>query len=473
MNCIFVSVRANCIGPIALCLLMYLAARPLAAQDAGMPSLPRLMVLTDISAFTDAEPDDSQSMIRLMLYTNELEIEGLIATSNMGHGQRTRPELIRKIVDAYANVRANLILHDGNYPPAEVLAARIKAGQPVAGPGVPVDQCVGEGKDTEGSEWIIQVVDKADPRPVWLAIWGGSTDLAQALWKVRATRTPGEVNEFIGKLRVHFVYDQDTTGPWIRSQFPGLHCVRRHHGIRGMYRGGDTTLVRSRWVETNIRHGHGALGALYTNYNGGDIWTRKLGRVRGIKEGDSPSFLGLLRNGLNVPGHPELASWGGRFVRDSVRENMWVEATDRFPGNGDDPDPRMAAVYRWRPGWQADFAARLDWCVMSFREANHAPRRQTAAKKNWVVRAGAKVTVFAPEYADPDGDRLSCKWYFYPEEGTYHGAYPTLGANASKASFTAPVVTSPQTLHIILEVADDGEPSLTAYERFVVTVNPK
>jgi hypothetical protein len=62
---------------------------------------------------------------------------------------------------------------------------------------VPVEERIGEGKDTEGSEWIIKVVDKHNPRPVWVAIWGGSADLAQALWKVRATRTPDQVKEFI------------------------------------------------------------------------------------------------------------------------------------------------------------------------------------------------------------------------------------------------------------------------------------
>src|SRR5581483_10249234 len=69
----------------------------------------RLVVLTDISSLKAgvAEPDDGQSLIRLMLYANEFDIEGLIASSNIGHGQTTRPELIRQIVDAYEKVRPN------------------------------------------------------------------------------------------------------------------------------------------------------------------------------------------------------------------------------------------------------------------------------------------------------------------------------------------------------------------------------
>src|SRR4051794_29483197 len=157
------------------------------AQD---NSRPRLLVLTDISSLTSgvAEPDDGQSLIRLMLYANEFDIEGLVASSNMGHGQEVRPDLIHRVVDAYGKVRPNLLLHDPRYPPAEGMRDGIKAGQPVAGPKVPVAESVGEGKDTEASEWIVRVVDRPDPRPVWVVIWGGSADLAQALWRVRSDR---------------------------------------------------------------------------------------------------------------------------------------------------------------------------------------------------------------------------------------------------------------------------------------------
>jgi hypothetical protein len=104
------------------------------AQDVPQP---RLLVLTDISSLTPgvAEPDDAQSLIRLMLYANEFEIEGLIATSNLGHGQKTRPDLIRQVVDAYEKVRPNLLLHDPHYPAAGVLTRGIKAGQGRAGQG--------------------------------------------------------------------------------------------------------------------------------------------------------------------------------------------------------------------------------------------------------------------------------------------------------------------------------------------------
>ena len=42
---------------------------------------PRVIVITDISSMQPGilEPDDTQSMIRFLLYANEVDIEGLIA----------------------------------------------------------------------------------------------------------------------------------------------------------------------------------------------------------------------------------------------------------------------------------------------------------------------------------------------------------------------------------------------------------
>src|SRR5208337_1093310 len=197
---------------------------PSLAQDDPRP---RLVVLTDISSLTAgvAEPDDGQSLIRLMLYANEFNIEGLIATSNLGHGQKTRPDLIRQVVDACQKVRSNLQQHDPRYQPAEALRGGIKAGQEVAGLSVPVQASVGQGKDTEASERIVRVVDRPDPRPVWVVIWGGSADLARALWRVRRDRTPEDLRRFVSNLRVHAIGDQDSTGPWIREQFPGVFMI--------------------------------------------------------------------------------------------------------------------------------------------------------------------------------------------------------------------------------------------------------
>src|SRR6516164_9059368 len=148
-------------------------ASPTAAQS---PTKPRLLVLTDIGG----DPDDQQSMIRLMTYANEFEIEGLVASATRAPGEPNEaihPDLIRTIVEAYGKVRPNLLLHRPDYPPARLLLDRIKSGNPRRGV-----KNIGPGHDTEGSRWIVKIVDRDDPRPLNVTIWGGSTDLAQALW---------------------------------------------------------------------------------------------------------------------------------------------------------------------------------------------------------------------------------------------------------------------------------------------------
>ena len=431
---------------------------------------PRVVILTDISSLQQSkgEPDDGQSLIRLMLYTNDLAIEGLVATSNLGHGQVVQHGLIRQVIDAYEKVQPNLRQHDPNYPVASQLRVVVKAGQPIAGPKVPIDSSVGPSKDTEASNWIIRVVDQPDPRPVWVCIWGGSADLAQALYTVRQTRTAAQLRAFVAKLRVHAIHDQDQTGPWIREQFPDLFYLLWKNSIRGTYRGGNTSLVDSVWVATNIQQGHGALGALYVNYRGGDVWSGQLGRVKGIKEGDTPSFLSLLPNGLNRPEQPELGGWGGRFTRRSVDKPVYDEAIDSVGGFALDPDPHMATVYRWRPAWQADFSTRLDWCVQPYNKANHAPIIILNQNQNELMaKTGDVLQLDAAQSHDPDGDKLRYLWRIYP---AWTSQNETPLAQRANLILSIPASWRGRIVPLLLEVMDTGSPALTAYRRVMVRV---
>lgn len=430
----------------------------------------RLVVLTDITSLTagEAEPDDGQSLVRLLLYANEFDVEGLIATSNLGHGERCRPDLIAQAVDAYARVLPNLRKHDPGYPAAEALRNQIRAGWPKAGPKVAVDECVGAGKGTEASRWIVEVVDRPDPRPVWVVVWGGTADLAQALRDVRASRSADEVARFVSRLRVHAIADQDATGPWIRERFPELFVIRQQRAFRGMYRGGDTRLAASDWVQTHIK-GHGALGDLYPDYRGGDIFGRTLGPVRGIKEGDTPSFLALVPNGLLDPERPEIGGWGGRFAPEAAgRPRHLVDIPDPDGGDAGDPDPRMKTVHRWRPDFQADFAARLDWCVRPVGEANHPPVVRVAGDRERTTAPGQTVELDARESSDPDGDRLSFRWSIEPADTELRGAVRIEDAEGPRARLVVMRPLSARTVPVLLTVRDDGEPGLARYARVLV-----
>jgi hypothetical protein len=178
--------------------------------------LPRLIVLTDISN----EPDDEESLVRLLVYANEYDLEGLIATTSVWLRDKIRPDLIHRAVEAYGQVHRNLTQHAPGFPGARGLLNRIKPGSAEFGMAG-----VGEGKSTGGSRHIIEAVDRPDPRPVWIAIWGGANTLAQALWDVKYTRSPADLEQFISKLRVYTISDQDNSGRWMRITFPSLFYI--------------------------------------------------------------------------------------------------------------------------------------------------------------------------------------------------------------------------------------------------------
>ena len=446
---------------------------------------PRVIVLTDI----ENEPDDAMSMVRFLTYTNQWDVEGLVATTSVHQKDKTAAWRIREIVSAFEKVRDNLEKHEPGYPTASYLRSIIREGRPAYGMAA-----VGEGQDSPGSELIVQVVDRDEPRPVWVSVWGGPNCLAQALWKVRATRSPEAVQAFVSKLRVYTISDQDDTGPWIRKTFPGLfyiaspgmHAGGAYHyatwsGIsgdvfHGRFVGADFSIVDNPWLDENIRR-KGPLGAQHP-------------RTTFLMEGDTPSFLHLVTNGLGDPEHPDWGSWGGRYELYTPRMRKWFYEPETRPFWSDTEDEVLgvdghwhtsnkATIWRWRTAYQNDFRARMDWTIKPYAEANHPPVVTLGHANTLAVKSGERVSLNAQEATDPDGDGLSYEWFHYGEPGTLLLSSGRTGvpltiesANGSAAWFIAPRVTRPETMHIILAVTDRGTPPLTRYQRVVITVSP-
>ncbi|HYF36241.1 MAG TPA: DUF1593 domain-containing protein [Prosthecobacter sp.] len=315
---------------------------------------PRLAVLTDIGG----DPDDQQSLIRLMVYANEFEIEALIASASGTRGELkeavTRTDLIRQVVDAYGQVRPSLERHAEGWPETRQLLERIKSGNPKRG-----REHIGEGHDTEGSRWLLQCIDSGSPeRPLNISIWGGQTDFAQALWRSRKERSAAEFTDWIRRFRVYDIADQDGIADWMRSEFPGLFYIlaqappgsdKRESTFRGMYLGGDESLTSREWIEKHVRS-TGPLGALYPV----KTWTAP--NPHGcMKEGDTPSWFFFLPLGGNDPSDPTKPGWGGQFQR---APDGWYQ--DLPAANNVEP---RQTVNRWRPAFQADFAKRMSWSI--------------------------------------------------------------------------------------------------------------
>ena len=306
-----------------------------------------------------------------------------------------------------------------------------------------------------------------------IVIWGGSTELAQALWRVRKERSPEKLKAFLGRLRVYDIDQQDSTGQWILDNFRDLFYIlskspkgrdKREGGYRGMYLGGDESLTSLIWIDAHILKDHGPLGALYPT----KTWTAP--NPHGVlKEGDTPSWLYFLPVGLGDPEHPDWGCWGGRFR--PIAGGLWRDAADRV---GDVIEAR-ATVWRWRPAYQAEFQARMEWCVKPFAEANHPPiaafdQDTSRAAVRLTARPGEKVALSAAGSSDPDGNGLGYLWSVYREAGPYEGDIKLTDPTARAAVLHVPEDAAGKTIHVLLEVTDDGTPALTRYRRVVVTV---
>lgn len=449
---------------------------------AGPTDKPRVIVVSDIGN----EPDDSESFVRLLVYTNQIDARGFIAATSTWQREIIHPELFYERIDAYEKVLKNLRVHDKAYPEAAVLRALVKKGQPHYGVAF-----VGEGHDTEGSNWIVAEADKPDPRPLWVVNWGGSVDLAQALYHVRATRTPEQVKAFVAKLRVYSISDQDDAGPWARVNFPDLFWIASINafsryqsatwtGISGdvlddpkaeHMSGPDTRLVTNDWLDAHIRKG--PLGTLYPHH----IW---------IMEGDTPSFLNLIARGLADPEHPEWGGWGGRYGKVAPQYGLYSNTPDTAIGvDGKAHESSQATIWRWRADFQNDFAARIAWTIApKFSDANHAPVAVLNGDKSFApvhitAKFGEPVALSADGSSDPDKNALTYKWWIYNEAGSPMCEPKLAVKDPQHATLTVAQPASGwpgqgpgREVHVILEVHDNGTPSLVSYRRAVVTVRP-
>lgn len=486
----------NCYVKILILLCLFSNAYHAFGQKARVLEKPRVIVTSD------GEIDDECSVVRFLLYANEWDIEGIVTSSSQYHWHGHNwagDDWINPYLNAYAEVYPNLIKNDREYPSPEYLISRTFLGNVEA-----------EGEMdsiTPGSEHIVRVLlDTSDNQPIWLQAWGGTNTIARALKTVEEEH-PDKMDYVAKKIRFFFIWEQDSTyqayirpnwGKYniltiISDQF--LAIAYQWNKIlpedKQVYFMGD-------WMRSNILEDHGALCSLYeahvpgshglsddTTFNDGDFRS----------EGDSPAFLHIINTGLQNMESPAYGGWGGRYV--NVRSNTWLDPVpvsgykypegrwytktawgrkymrEKYPENLDLMKEYFKPLTRWTDVIQNDFAARANWCILSYEEANHPPVVKLDHSMDLIPKPGSIIQLSAAGTYDPDGDQLTYNWWHYKEASSFKEAIEIENANTQDASFKIPKnIYGEKTIHLVCEVKDCGLPQLTRYKRVIIKVEP-
>lgn len=202
-------------------------------------------------------------------------------------------------------------------------------------------------------------------------------------------------------------------------------------------------------------------------------------------EGDSPSFLYVYANGLNVPEEPTFGGWGGRFSTYKAKNVRGMDFITRSGNNESQYDPYCMyvsaaeggeAIKRWQQEIWNDFAARMAWTTTSeYSAVNHHPTAIVDGHDDMnciykKVKAGRDMEFDASASYDPDGNPLDFRWEIYAEPSTYKGKVNMENGDSPKCRIHIPAEASGKSLHVILSLTDRGTPALTAYKRIVVQV---
>ncbi|TKT92793.1 DUF1593 domain-containing protein [Dyadobacter frigoris] len=464
---------------------------------------------------TDGEVDDIDSFTRLLLYSNEFNIVGLVYSSSQWHykgdgkgtlftsementakryGQRKDlrwpgTSWMQKHIEDYRKIYPNLIKHAKGYPTPDYLKGIVKIGN--------IDFEGEMSANTEGSDFIKKILLDDNPDPVYLQIWGGTNTVARALKSIEEDyKSKPEWDSIYRKVSqkavIYAILDQDATYlKYIAPNWPQLRILYNADQFWSFAYPWPKVVpielqpyLKGKWFAENIKFNHGPLLENYYLYGDGtklegdpehthgdstEASKNGFGKYDFIGEGDSPAFFYLIDVGLRSLEDGSYGGWGGRMIQSKTNPSRWEDGntvTDYNPytHKNDAAYPQT----RWIDVIQNDFAARADWCVKSYNNANHPPNVKLLSQSYLSVKPG-KIILLSGQASDPDSDKLTYHWWRYEEVGSYKNKVAILNAASPKANMTIPGdIKKGDTIHIILEVKDSGKPSLTRYQRMII-----
>ena len=246
---------------------------------------PRILVSTDIGG---TDPDDNQSMIHLLMYSDRFDIEGLVSSPSFGEGSAKE---IKRMISIYAKDYTKLKANAPGLVAPDSLASLCKQGRKGLAP------FKGYGEPTEGSDWIVRMARKDDPRPLWVLVWGTLEDVAQALH---------DAPDIESRIRVYWIGGPNkkwgvNSYAYIAANFPDLWMIEANATYRGFIADGKNDGTYDKGYYDYAMRGAGHMGADFINY------------YKGVpKMGDTPSLLYMMDGD---PENPMKECWGGSFVR--------------------------------------------------------------------------------------------------------------------------------------------------------------
>jgi len=496
---------------------LFLCNHVTVAQPLSTP-LPKPRVVVT----ADPELDDSNSLVRYLLYSTDFQTEGIIYASSQFHWKgdgtgkkwsmpnreyfrfglklcpceswRWTPDerFINDALAIYEKVYPNLRTHDKNYPKPAELKSKIRWGN------VEFDGDIS--KDTPGSDLIKALLLDNKPGPIYLLAWGGQSTIARALKSIqdqyKDTPQWSVIYQKVARKAILSTSgDQDDTGKsYIQPHWPDIKTLPIGAGGVGLAYGAaaragaeNAVYYSADWTRENISS-KGAFGAFYRVWGDGKqmvkddifdyfgfagmtaeqlkakgyiVWTPPLPKGAFIGEGDTFTYLNLFDNGLLGYKDETIGGWAG----DGVSRRQGI-------GLGNAPAARPATPdQNFTPPAQNGFAARMQWSVTpKYAAANHEPRVTIRGSTRLSARPGETIHLQGIA-SDPDKNAVTVKWWQWKAVDTYPGQVTFSNPTSLATSMQIPTdATAGQTIHLILEATDNGSPALTRYQRVVVSV---
>jgi len=497
------------------------------AQSINKPVKPRIIITAD------PELDDNNSLIRFLLYSSDVEVEGLIYASSgfhwKGDGKGTKwfvpgreyarfgldtcpctswrwaenERFIDDAVDAYGKAYVNLKTHNASYPTPAELKGKVRFGN------IEFDGDIS--KNSPGSDLIKTVILDDKPGKLFIAAWGGQSTIARALKAIQeqyenTTQWEAVKNKIYRKVVLLPSGDQDDTyAKYIKPNWPGIEYRQFTDGPNYAYgaqfgaKPENAVYLTTAWLTANVTS-RGPLGALYRVWGDGkqmvkgdkmdyfgmsgytDDQLRKMGyavwmpvQEKGswIGEGDDFTFMNMPGNGLRAYEDASFGGWGGRGMNEGQTFSYSLSDTSQqamASALSQVNKGAKSSFPEFFPAAENDFAARLKWSVTPrFADANHEPVVSIEGPLNILASPGEKIRLNG-KVTDPDGNAVSIKWWQFPVVGSYTGKVEIINPTQTQARIVIPKEAAGQTIHIVLEATDNGTPALTRYQRVVITV---